>query len=153
MSENIFEITLQNRRNLHSILTNTPKEKLLAIPEGFNNNIFWNIAHVVVTQQILCYKLSGLEMRVPEELVDKFKKGTVPEGTATDNEIKTIAKLLVPTIEWTQQDYNAQLFENYNQYTTSARVTLKDIDDAMSFNLFHEGLHIGVIILLLRLVG
>ena len=141
MSKNLFEITLQNRKNLHSILTKTPKEKLLNIPEGFNNNIFWNIAHTVVTQQILQYKFSGLQMRVPDELVAKFMKGTTPDGTATDEEIKMVA------------DFDTDLFQNYQEYTTSARVTLKNIDDAIAFNLFHEGLHIGTIILLLRAVS
>lgn len=153
MSKNLFEITLQNRRNLHSILTKTPKEKLLKIPEGFNNNIFWNIAHTVVTQQILQYKFSGLQMRVPEELVAKFMKGTTPDGTATDEEIMMVADFLISTAEWLKEDYDTGLFQNYQEYTTSARVTLKNIDDAIAFNLFHEGLHIGAIILLLRKVG
>lgn len=153
MVKNLFEIILQNRRNLQAILTKTPKEKLLAIPEGFNNNIFWNIAHTVVTQQILCYKFSGLEIRVPQNLVDKFMKGTVPDGTATDEEISLVSNLLISTIEWTKKDYEAQLFQDYREYTTSARVTLKNIDDAVAFNSFHEGLHIGVIVLLMRHVS
>lgn len=153
MSKNLFEITLQNRRNLHAILTKTPKEKLLAIPEGFNNNIFWNIAHTIVTQQILCYKFSGLQMRVPQDMVDKFMKGTVPDGTATEEEIMKVADFLISTAEWAAEDYDTQLFKNYQEYTTSARVTLKNIDDAVAFNLFHEGLHIGAIILLMRHVG
>ncbi|TLP75404.1 DinB family protein [Maribacter sp. ACAM166] len=153
MSKNLFEITAQNRRNLYAILTKTPKEKLLAIPDGFNNNIFWNIAHTIVTQQILCYKFCGLQMRVPKEMVDKFMKGTVPDGTATDEEIMMVADLLISTIEWAKEDYDNQLFQNYQEYATSAKVTLKNIDDAVAFNLFHEGLHIGAIILLMRHVG
>lgn len=150
MSKNLFEITLQNRRNLYSILTQTPKEKLLRIPKGFNNNIYWNIAHTLVTQQILFYRLSGLQMRAPVELVDKYKKGTVPDGNTTEEEMKIITDLLISSIEWAKEDYDAQLFQEYNEYTTSARVTLRTIEDAITFNLFHEGLHLGAIILLMR---
>lgn len=150
MSKTLFEITLQNRKNLYAILTETPKEKLLRIPEGFNNNIYWNIAHTVVTQQILLYKLSGLQMRVPIELVEKFKKGTVPDGKATDEEMKTVADFLISTIEWAKEDYNVRLFREFHEYTTSAKVTLSSIDDAIAFNLFHEGLHLGTIMLLMR---
>lgn len=150
MTENIFQVMLQNRRNLHAILTKTSKDKLLKIPKGFNNNVYWNIAHTVITQQILIYKFSGLQMRVPDNLVDKFMKGTVPDGTASDEEMMVIADFLISTAEWLIEDYNTELFKTFKEYTTSARVTLKNVDDAIAFNLFHEGLHIGQISLLLK---
>lgn len=150
MTENIFQVMLQNRRNLHAILTKTSKDKLLKIPQGFNNNVYWNIAHTVITQQILIYKFSGLQMRVPDNLVDKFMKGTVPDGTASDEEMMVIADFLISTAEWLIEDYNTELFKTFKEYTTSARVTLKNVDDAIAFNLFHEGLHIGQISLLLK---
>lgn len=150
MTENIFQVMLQNRRNLHAILTKTSKDKLLKIPQGFNNNVYWNIAHTIITQQLLVYKFSGLQMRVPDNLVDKFKKGTVPDGTASDEEMMIIADFLISTAEWLIEDYETNLFQTFNEYTTSAKVTLKNVDDAIAFNLFHEGLHIGQIALLLK---
>jgi len=150
MTENIFQVMLQNRRNLHAILTKTSKDKLLKIPQGFNNNVYWNIAHTIITQQLLVYKFSGLQMRVPDNLVDKFKKGTVPDGTASDEEMMVIADFLISTAEWLIEDYETNLFQTFNEYTTSAKVTLKNVDDAIAFNLFHEGLHIGQIALLLK---
>lgn len=150
--KNQLEFTLQNRKNLQYILNNTSTEDLLKIPVGFRNNIWWNIAHVVVTQQLLIYKLSDQQIRIPEEFVDKFKKGTVPDGTATEKEIRTIDDLLISTIEWTQEDYETGLFKNYHEYTTSAKVTLRNVDDAISFNLFHEGLHLGSILALRKML-
>jgi hypothetical protein len=144
--ERLFNITLQNRKILYKILTNTPKAQLAEIPEGYRNNIWWNVAHVVVTQQLLVYKLSGKDMKVPEELVDKFKKGTVPDGTVNDDEIDLIKGFLFSTVEWAQGDYENGLFKEFNEYTTSANVTLKNVEDAIAFNLFHEGLHLGVIL-------
>lgn len=148
--EKIFDATLQNRKLLYNILKNTPKDKLLEIPKNFNNNIWWNIAHVVVTQQLLVYKFSGLPMLVDGNLVDKYKKGTKPDGAPTDKEIESIKKLLFFTLEQTEADYNAGKFIEYNEYTTSANVTLSSADDALSFNLFHEGIHLGSILALLR---
>ena len=44
-------------------------EQLNAIPEGFKNNIAWNIAHLVVTQQLLCYRLSGVPCLISDEMI------------------------------------------------------------------------------------
>jgi len=150
--KNVLEQTLQARKGFYGILKNTPREELLKIPIGYNNNIWWNIAHVVSTQQALIYGLGGLELQMPQELKDKFKKGTRPDGKATEEEIEQIKKLLFSTIETTMEDYEKGVFSNYNEYTTSANVTLKNVDDAIAFNFFHEGLHLGAILALQKAV-
>lgn len=92
-------------------------------------------------------------MRVPDVFIDKFKKGTVPDGSATDEEIKEIAAFLVSTAEWAEEDYRNGLFVDYNEYTTSAGITLKSVEDAIAFNTYHEGLHTGAIIALQKAVN
>lgn len=148
--ETAFDITLQNRKLLYKFLKETPREQLLRIPEGYRNNIWWNIAHVVVTQQLLVYKLAGQEMRVDPVLVEKFKKGTVPDGTATDTEIDLITALLFDTVEWVREDYGNGIFKAYNEYTTSVNITLRNVEDAIQFNVYHEGLHLGAILSLIK---
>lgn len=148
--ETAFDIILQNRKILYKFLKETPREQLLRIPEGYRNNIWWNIAHVVVTQQLLVYKLAGQEMRVDNTLVEQFKKGTVPDGTATDGEIDLIAGLLFDTVDWLREDYGKGIFKTYNEYTTSVNVTLRNVEDAIQFNVYHEGLHLGAILSLLK---
>ncbi|MBO0590943.1 DinB family protein [Cellulophaga sp. E16_2] len=148
--EKLFNITLQNRKILYKFLKDTPKEQLLKIPDGFRNNIWWNIAHVVVTQQVLVYKFSGLPMRVSDELVEKFRKGGVPDGTATDEEIDAIEGFLFSTVEWMQEDYDNGVFTSYVEYKTSVNITLSKVEDAIAFNVYHEGLHMGSILALLK---
>jgi hypothetical protein len=46
-----------------------------------------NIAHIIVVQQMLVYKLSGLLMMISDEMVEKYKKGTKPEDIATQSEV------------------------------------------------------------------
>jgi len=150
--KNLLELTLQTRKGFYHILKTTPKEELLEIPEGFNNNIWWNIAHIVSTQQGLIYSLSGLDIKIPQEIKDNFKKGTVPDGTATDAEIEQVKGLLFSTIETTIEDYENGLFRNFTEYPTSAGVTLKSLEDAVPFNMFHEGLHLGSILALKRAI-
>ena len=148
--EKLFNITLQNRKILYKFLKDTPREQLLKIPEGFRNNIWWNIAHVVVTQQVLIYKLSGVPMRVSDELVEKFRKGSVTDGNATDEEIDLISGFLFSTVEWMQEDYDNDVFKSFATYTTSVNITLSTVEDAIAFNVYHEGLHMGAILALLK---
>ncbi|MBT8182315.1 MAG: DinB family protein [Eudoraea sp.] len=144
--EKIFDITIQNRKILYKILKRTPPNLLFEIPEGYRNNIWWNIAHVVATQQILIYKFSNLTPRIDDSLIQKFRKGTLPDLPPTDEEIDHIGGFLFSTVEWTQQDYENGIFKEYNEYTTSTKVVLSNVEDALKFNLFHEGLHLGVIL-------
>jgi len=142
----IFDITIQNRKILYKILKRTPPELLFEIPEGYRNNIWWNIAHVVATQQILIYKNSNLPARIDDSLVQKFRKGTLPDINPTREELDHIGAFLLSTAEWAQEDYENGVFKEYNEYKTSTKVTLRNVEDALAFNLFHEGLHLGVIL-------
>lgn len=150
--KNLLELTLKTRKAFYNILKNTPREELLKIPDGYNNNIWWNIAHIVSTQQALVYGLSGRQILIPQELKDNFKKGTVPDGSATDAEIEQVKGLLFSTIEKSIEDYENGLFKNFKEYPTSAGITLMSLEDAISFNLFHEGLHLGTIFSLQKAV-
>ena len=139
-----LNVNATSRNMISKILENHTLEQLNKIPEGFSNNLIWNIAHVVVTQQLLVYKFSGLPIMVSDEMVEKYKKGTKPEQDATQAEVDEIKSLLLATIEKTKEDFANGIFKNYQEYPTSTGFVLKNVEDAMVFNSFHEGLHIGI---------
>lgn len=143
-----FDIALKNRAIFKSFLENFTLEQLNKVPEGYTNNMFWNIAHTVVTQQLLVYKLSGVPMLVDEVLVEAFKKGTKTEGDVTQADVDVIKGLLVSTIEKTKEDFDSGVFKSYTEYTVSTGSTLKCTEDAIAFNNFHEGIHLGYILAL-----
>lgn len=140
-----LDITRTSRKMIAPFLEKYTLEQLNTIPEGFSNNLIWNIAHIIVTQQILVYKLSGLPMNVSDEMVEKYKKGTKPEHDATQAEVDEIKVLLFKTIDQTAIDLDNKIFENFAEYPTSTGFILKSTEDAMTFNNFHEGLHIGIL--------
>ena len=127
-------------------------EQLNKIPTGFNNNIIWNIAHLVVTQQLLCYKLSGLECKVSTEMIAEFQKGATPSYNISEEEIQSIKRQFIELSIILEEDLKKGIFTNYYEYKTSVDVTLKNIEDAIIFNLFHEGIHLGIILQLKKLV-
>jgi hypothetical protein len=127
-------------------------EQIHTIPEGFKNNIAWNVAHLVVTQQLLHYKLSGLNCLIPEDLIEGHKKGAFPTKTFTDEEFEGVRELLAGLPDTLEEDYQAGIFENYSEYKSSTGFVLTDIETAISFNNFHEGLHLGTIMAIKKLV-
>jgi len=143
-----FDICLKNRNILEGFLYQFSLDKLNKIPEGFSNNLIWNIAHVIVTQQLLVYGNSQLPMLIPDEMVAKYRKGTKAEQKVTQDNLNEIKTLLFSTLEKTQDDYYNGVFKNYTEYTVSTKSTLTNVEQAIEFNNFHEGIHLGYILAL-----
>ncbi len=145
-----FDIARKNRKLLESFIENHTLEELNKVPKGFSNNIIWNIAHTIVTQQLLVYKLSELPMVVSEEMVDAYRKGTKTESDLSQAEVDSIKGLLFSSIEKTKEDYDNKVFQTYNEYTVSTKSTLSNVKEAIEFNNFHEGIHFGYILALIK---
>jgi hypothetical protein len=141
----VFEVQKTIREILLKILDHHSLEQLNKIPSGFNNNLIWNIAHCIASQQVLVYKLSGLPLQVSDEFLSKYSKGTKPEGDVSQSEVDEIRGLLSSTLNQTIKDFEANIFVNYNAYTTSMGFDLKNVDDALNFVNYHEGIHTGII--------
>ena len=147
-----FKVLQKSREIVFKRIENLTLEQLHTIPEGFNNSIIWNVAHLVVTQQLLQYKMSGLDCLVPDELIANYKKGTSPSLTVNEEELEEIKDLLMGLPATLEEDYAAGIFKNYEAYETSTGFVLTDIDTAIAFNNLHEGIHLGVIMAQSKLV-
>ena len=147
-----FEILIKSRELILKVIENLTNEQLNKIPKGFNNNIIWNIAHLMVTQQLLCYKFAGLKCLVSEEMIENFRKGTAPTYTVLNDEVNLIIARFQELPKQLKKDYDRGLFDNYKEYTTSVNVTLRNIDDAIYFNTYHEGIHMGIILQLIKCI-
>ena len=145
-----FQITTleSTRSNIIKILDAHSNDQINKIPDGFSNNLIWNFAHIIVTQQLLCYKLAGQEMIVSNEMVEAFRKGSKPEVVYDEAYYKDLISLSAKTIARLKEDYKNGLFSGYKEYPTSYGVTLNGIEDAISFNNVHEGHHFGTVLAL-----
>ena len=127
-------------------------EDLVKIPENHRNSIFWNIAHLLVTQHLLCYGLSGLDLQIDQTMVNKYGKGTVATEEVPEEDIAFVTEHLVKMVLKTQADYRAGLFTNYKTYMTSANIELGNIEEALAFSAYHDGIHLGVILSIMKIV-
>lgn len=126
--------------------------QLHKIPSGFKNNIAWNVAHLVVTQQLLHYDLSGLNCLVPDDLIASYRKGTFPDKEFTEEEFEEVKELLIGLPDTLEEDYNAGVFKEYKEYTSSTGYVMDSIESAIPFNNFHEGIHLGIIMSLKKMI-
>jgi hypothetical protein len=138
-----FKIWETNRKHHLKLIENYSLEQLNKIPEGFSNNLAWNFGHIIVSQQGLVYRLSGLPINISPEMMDTYKNGSKPTGTTTQAEIDELKVLLFSLVEQTKEDYAAGKFITYNEYTTGTGFHLANLKDAMEFNNYHEALHMG----------
>ncbi len=139
-----FDISQTSRNVLSKFLENHTLEQLNIIPEGFSNNLIWNIAHIIVVQQMLVYNLSGLPMMVSDEMVARYKRGTKPDQPVTQPEVDEIKLLLSSTLEKAKRDVDENLFQNYTEFTTMSGFTIKNAQAALEFNNYHEAVHTGI---------
>ena len=147
-----FKITRVSRQIYNNFFENFSLEQLNKVPVGFNNNIIWNIAHIVVAEQMLLYLASGNQPMISAELIERYKRGTRPERDVTQQEADEIKNLLFTTIEKSERDYKNGLFTNYTERKTEFGFVLSSIEDAIAFNNYHEAVHLGVIMGLRKFV-
>ena len=150
--ETFFEIWKTNRSHFVETLDSLSNEQLNKVPEGFNNNIIWNVGHSLVIQQVLIYKRSGFDMKISDSLFELYKSGTKPERTISEAEVNELRSLLESTMDTTKVDIKAKIFQSYEELTTSTRFHIGDFQTALQFNNYHEGLHLGYIFCLKKFV-
>ena len=126
--------------------------QLNKVPIGFNNNIAWNLGHMVAAQQGICYKRAGLSTMIGDEFWEEFRSGAKPTRIYQEAEIAQIKELFFSTLDQLQTDYDKQIFDGYTAWSTRYGVEITGIDVAIDFVPFHEGLHSGVINTMKRLV-
>jgi hypothetical protein len=140
-----IEILYKPRTHMLTLLDTLTIEQLNTVPAGFNNNIVWNFAHMIAAQQGVCYLRAGLKTVIDEELYLAYKPETKPEKFVDEAQLEAIKQLAFTTLDQLEKDYNEGIFANYVPWTTRYGVGINNIDEAIQFLPFHDGLHVGYI--------
>ncbi len=147
-----FKILKSSRAFTLKTIEGLTLEQLHTIPTGFNNHIAWNVAHLVVTQQLLQYALAEKDLLIPDDLIKEHRKGASVIKIFNQEEWNEVLDLLMGLPDILEEDYNAGFFKTYNKYKTSTGFVLDSLETAIMFNNYHEGLHQGIIMSLKKLV-
>lgn len=124
-------------------------EQLNHIPSGYNNNIIWNLGHLVCAEQNMCYVRAGLPVTVGDKYFDSYLSGTKPVEFVGEKDIDAIKALLITSIDRLQADFEKNIFVNYTPSVMIPRVygfEVTSIEEALEYLLYHEGYHTGCIL-------
>jgi uncharacterized damage-inducible protein DinB len=131
------------------------EQSLDLVPEGFNNNVRWNLGHIYLVQEKFAFHFAGEPMLLPPGFERLFAKGTKPADW--NEEVPTLAALLELLADQPKRIREAlqhRLEEPVEQpFTTGSGLTLSSIGEFLSYTLYHEGMHFTAINLLKRFAG
>lgn len=141
--DSIFKTWTTSRKLYSKFFDDYSLDQLNEIPNGFNNNLIWNIGHIIVSQQALIYKNSNLPMYISDEFVHLYKPGTKPERRISQSEADEIKALLLSLVAKTKEDFQKDLFPAYPEKDTLTGFHLGSLKEAFEFVNYHEGIHLG----------
>lgn len=147
-----IDLIRQIRSKALEIISGLSISDLNKIPTGFNNNIIWNLGHLIAAQEGIFYLRGKLELNIEQEFFNSFKNGSRPEREIHAEEIENIKFLLFSSLDQFESDLGKNIFHNYSAWTTSMGVEIHSIDDALNFLPFHEGLHLANIMTYKRIL-
>lgn len=145
MTQHIFEFIINSRKGFIRLLDDLTLDELNLIPEGFNNNIFWNFAHIVVSTQTLSYVRTGILADTSSvKYNEDYKKDTKPTRNVTQEEVDEFKALALSTIDQIQSDYAKGIFTTITPYATATYGSeMKTIEEVLIATLSHDNLHWG----------
>ncbi|MFC5467460.1 DinB family protein [Cohnella suwonensis] len=121
------------------------------VPQLFRNSIRWNAGHIYVVTERFAFQYIGLSLQLPEGFKERFERDTspltvspdVPGSVPTLRELESLLKDQPARIA-------AALGARLNEplalpFTTSAGLLLETPAQCLSFNLYHEGMHVNAI--------
>ena len=92
-------------------------------------------------------------MALTEDEVAGYRKGSQVTGDVDQEAVDLLRKQLFSLLDKTRADYNKGLFSRYKEYTVTTGTTLTEVDEAIEFNNFHEGLRLGYVMAIKRALG
>jgi len=146
------DILVRTRQNLHDLIKDLSQEQWFDQPEGFANNIAWNVGHLIFAQQGLTYTRLGLKPDMTRQYAKMYSPGTSPADWERKPDTDELLDKLVALPQKLADDVAAGVFDNLELPTESPIPGMplpESIEHAMIFNQHHEGMHLGVIVSLM----
>lgn len=147
-----LDLIRASRKKLLVYLDGLTIEQINTIPEGFNNNLAWHVGHLLASQQILCYRFSGNEPTIDDEIINGYKNGTKPESFIDADEFERLQAYLITTLDIMEEDIESNLFTGFKAFNTTffEGLRFESFEEIITYLPVHESLHLGFCMALKR---
>lgn len=138
----LFQQLVDYRKELFHAIEGLTEEDVNVVPEGFSNNILWNLGHVYLDQYLWIAYLTKEPTPIPPGFREWFNYGTKPADWSTQPpSLATLRSLLENQPHEIQAAYGERLEEEF-PVTDSGMHTIAQV---LVRTIFHEGLHLASI--------
>ncbi|WNF22276.1 DinB family protein [Mesobacillus jeotgali] len=149
MSELLFKQFELTRGSFLKNIEGITAEQASVQPEGFNNNIHWNIGHVLTVTEQFMMGFPKKSNHLPANYIELFGNGTRPSEWTGD----------VPSVDVLRDQLKAQLgrikevpASTLNEKLKKPFLGLETFGELANMALFHEAYHLGQIHAMRKLV-
>ena len=152
MQEFIFDQLKIIRSNTVNEAKELSESQADLVPEGFNNNIRWNLGHVYLVQEKFAFGFTEEPMQLPEGFPELFGGKTKPSDW---KEQPPSLPELITMLEDQTSRIKEKLCARLNEVVAKplnmpSGLTLKTIGEFLTFSMYHEGMHVQTIKMLKR---
>jgi hypothetical protein len=131
-------------------------DQLLKVPQNFNNNILWNVGHLLYSQCAFFYGLTQQPFPLPAGSADLYKSlfddATSPKTWNDHPDIPALLDQYASITDTIVADAKAGKFDGFKATELFPGMTLHSVAEIAGFQCVHEGMHYGAISALKKFV-
>ncbi|WP_106767564.1 DinB family protein [Paenibacillus faecalis] len=145
--EVLFKQLNTYRSELLELVDDISEEEAEITPKGFNNNIRWNLGHVILDQYLWIRVLTKDDPPIPMAYNQWFGYGTNPSHFTDETpSFSELISLLREQPRIIEERYRGRMEEEF----APIDMGMHTIEQVLVRTIFHEGLHMAAIIAIKR---
>ena len=154
MGQFVFDQLSFARQSLLNTVKEISENQADSVPEGFNNNIRWNLGHVCIVQERYAFYFAGEPIGVPDVFTELFAFGTRPsEWKIKPPSLQELVETLTDQPKRIRERLQDRLDEAITNPVERGSLSLSTFDELLTFSLFHEGQHIQAVKTLIKMTS